>query len=454
MLLLAFLQRRLYVTYDVSPVISSTAVLQNPYCGFYQLRGYMLSDAASQDAAVWAKLQCENTASSLILLEINLKNYTETALTAEALEQLEQILSIFESEKKQLILRFLYDWEGNAIESEPQYLSEVKGHMTQLADVINQHTGSIYILQGLFIGNYGEMQNSRFTTPEQWTELAAHLADVIDPDIYLAVRTPAQLRSITQSFTPLTNSDAYNGTLASRLGLFNDGMLGSVYDLGTYDNTELTVTSDFSEKGTRAEEIRFQNALCQYVPNGGEVTINNYYNDINRAIADFTLMHVSYLNAEYDPAVLNKWKQSVYCQDESFPNANGYDYIQTHLGYRYVIQSSSLDFRGLFADDATLYITIQNQGFAPAYRKFDTTITLIDILTKEKTILESDIDNRKIAGSDSYTFSIPLDIRSLSKGTYQVTLTMTDAANELPIYFALEGLEQQPEIPFATLTID
>lgn len=453
LLLLTFFQRQLHVTYDAASFTPSTAVLQNPYCGFYQMRGYMLSDTA-QDASVWAKLQCENTSCSLLLLEINLKNYSDTALSAEALQQLDQILTIFESEKKQLILRFLYDWEGNALQTEPLYLSEVKGHMTQLAEMINQHTASVYILQGLLIGDYGELQNSRFSEPEQWTELAVHLSEVTDPAIYLAVRTPAQLRSITQSFTPCTNTDAYSGTLISRLGLFNDGMLGSVYDLGTYDDTELTASSALSEKGTRKEELRFQNALCQYVPNGGEVTIDNYYNDLPHAIEAFTQMHISYLHAEYDPAVLNKWKQSVYEQDKDFPNANGYDYIQTHLGYRYVIQSSSLDFHGLLEDDVTLYLTIQNQGFAPAYRKFDTTLTLIDTLTKETIVLETDIDNRKIAGSDSYTFQIPFDIRSLSKGTYQIILTMTDPASELPIYFAQEGFEQQNNIPLATLTID
>ena len=130
----------------------------------------------------------------------------------------------------------------------------------------------------------------------------------ISSDIYLAVRTPGQLRGILRNRNPLSSTEADNGTLQSRLSLFNDGMLGSVYDLGTYDDTPLQSDSRLEEEGTRSEELLFQYKLCQYVPNGGEVTVDNEYNDLDNAITDLSQMHVSYLNSEHDAAVLNKWK--------------------------------------------------------------------------------------------------------------------------------------------------
>ena len=107
-------------------------------------------------------------------------------------------------------------------------------------------------------------------------------------------------------------------------------MLGSVYDLGTYDDTPLTSASEFNEQGTRSEELLFQNKLCQYVPNGGEVTVNNEYNDLENAIADLATMHVSYLNGEHDPEVLSKWKNSVYTGSDIFSGVNGFDYMSAH----------------------------------------------------------------------------------------------------------------------------
>lgn len=440
--------RSLSVTYEPTVLSDSTAVLENPYCGFYQMYGYTLSDTNEQDASVWAKQQCQNTPYQLMLLEINLKNYSTSPLSATALQQADAILSTCTSEKKQVILRFLYDWDGNARTTEPDSLSLIKEHMTQLSASINTYKDCVYILQGLFIGNHGEMNNSRFTDPESVQELAQYLASVTDPSIYLSVRTPAQRRSILQSKHTLSDYEAYTGTLSSRLGLFNDGLLGSSNDLGTYSDTPLTNSTDYEEKGTRKEEIKFQDLLCQYVPNGGEVSVSNPYNDIEQAVSDFSKMHISYLNAEYDPEVLEKWSHS------SYNDFNGYQYMQLHLGYRYHLKQSSLQFHAFASDSATLYLTIENDGFSPSYRKFDTTITVTDRKSKEAFVLETDIDNRRIASADASVFCVDLDIRSWTSGTYDLSLNMTDPATDLPIYFSHEGFETTSTIPVGTLTID
>lgn len=164
------------------------------------------------------------------------------------------------------------------------------------------------------------MNNTNYGDIDQMRQLAETLAKNISPSIYLAVRTPAQLRGILYSRTPMAGQSD-EGSLASRLGLFNDGMLGSVYDLGTYDDTPLTSASEFNEQGTRSEELLFQNKLCQYVPNGGEVTIDNKYNNLDNAISDLSTMCVSYLNSDHDLAVLNKWKILLTPAPAYFPDA-------------------------------------------------------------------------------------------------------------------------------------
>lgn len=155
-----------------------------------------------------------------------------------------------------------------------------------------------------------------------------------------------------------------------RLGLFNDGMLGTANDTGTYGDTAASADT-YRSAWVREDELSFQNELCNFVPNGGEVTLDNPLNDLAHAIQDLSRMHVSYLNSEHDPAVLDKWKAAAYKDKASvFNGLSGYDYIERHLGYRYVIQDTALD-------SSDFQIRLENVGFSVCYRKLDLQLTLV-----------------------------------------------------------------------------
>ena len=209
----------------------------------------------------------------------------------------DSILGAWAGSNKQLILRFLYDWDGNASATEPSDIKIILKHMEQTASVYNKYADSIYILQGLYIGSYGEMHGSAHQDKNNIIRLARKLYNVSAPSIFLAVRTPAQLRAITEGT---------DGLVTERLGLFNDGILSSTSDCGTY------------AEGKREQELEFQDNLCLSVPNGGEAIIENPLNNINNAVKDLRKMHVSYLNSMYDASVLDKWKASEYNGDGIF----------------------------------------------------------------------------------------------------------------------------------------
>lgn len=115
--------------------------------------------------------------------------------------------------------------------------------------------------------------------------------------------------------------------------------------------------------GPRADELTFQDKLCQYVPNGGEVITPNSRNDLDAAIQTLQTMHVSYLNKDYDPDVINKkWKTSLYSgSDLLYHGMTGYNYISCHLGYRYVLTASAFS-------PGQVSITVENKGFSSCYR--------------------------------------------------------------------------------------
>lgn len=446
---------RMQVSYAPDTLKESSDKKNNPYCGFYHIYGYELSELGREHATKWCQRTRIHDSESLLQLQINLKNYGESSLTDSALGQLETIFSFFQSKNKQLIVRFVYDWNGNAQKTEPKNVKRIESHMRQLATIVNAHASHIFLLQGIFTGNYGEMHHTHHDSSDRMRSLTKTLASAITPEIFLAVRTPQQLRIITNSGNPLNDKEAHKGSLKARLGLFNDGMLGDAFDVGTYDNTPAIEINQPFEKGTRAEELHFQSQLCQYVPNGGEVIVDNPYNDLMNAIKDLRQMHISYLNADYDLSVLNKWKNSSYTvsKQDPFYGSSGYDYIAAHLGYRYVVRTSYITSKGWFQPQITLGIRLENTGFSSAYRSFRTQIHLLDTTGHTSLSLPVNFDTKELLSGTSRTLLVPFDTKQIPPATYRISLSMKDPKTGLPIHFSNEQTHSDDEVLLGTLTI-
>ncbi len=422
-----FLYQRYYFTLTVEPERfgATDRALDNPYQGWYQIFGYALSDETPPDLNAM-----ERTAAAypheLVLLEINLRDYNASAISEQGLTQLSDILSLWQSHGNQLILRFLYDWNGKAKETEPSDVSVILQHMDQTAAVVNQYTDCVYLLQGIYVGNCGEMNNSNYMAAETMCMLAEHLAAVTDPAIFLSVRTPAHWRAISGTYEALKEEEAFSGSVSARLGLFNDGMLGSASDLGTYGENSIKMAEKLTDKGTREEEIAFQNTLCNYVPNGGEVVLDNPLNDFANAVTDLAAMHVSYLDCGYDAAVLDKWRASTYEGDDCFAGTNGYDYIGSHMGYRYDLLSAALSFDTFHDKTANLSLTLQNSGFSAGYRAFTPTAFIVSASGGLLGSYPFETDTRTWLPGETVTLNAPIDIRALGEGRYYIYFQLYD----------------------------
>lgn len=426
-ILFSFFIFRIHLSLTYTPgIYNETAdALQNPYRGFYHIYGYMLSDDGALPDSISETLETEAASDTrLIMLQINLKNFRDTSLSDSALTQLDQILMAFCKTDKHLILRFLYDWNGDDTAAEPGERSAIENHMQQTAEVCNHYAERIYLLQGLFTGYYGEMHHSLYQSAEDMTALTQTLADAFDPLIFLAVRTPQQWRAITGISDPSGIPDNSQSTLAGRLGLYNDGMLGSETDTGTYG------------EGMRESELHFQTQLCETVPNGGEVIIDNPFNDAKAAISDLSDMHVSYLNENYDMAVLEKWKRTAYEGTDVFTGYSAYDYIAAHLGYRYVFRASNIQFHTFRDQTAQLQLTIENTGFSNSGRPFTLTFTLVNRETGHSVLLTHEADSRILKSGQTTILSVPLDVRNYEEGTYALYFSASDPTSGEQIAFA------------------
>lgn len=420
----------------------SGKTLKNPNRGMYQLTGYYIQKEMEDYRNLVAENYAYDTESTITLVQINLQEFANGPITEQGLRNIENLFSALATIDKQLIVRFLYDWQEKNEETEPKSIDIILNHMEQVAPVVNAYSDRIWMLQGLFIGNWGEMNGTRYTGKEDIEALAAKLDEVIDDDIYLAVRMPMHWRMATGN--PDLEGVAIGGDgLANRLGIYNDGMLGNAYDYGTYGEQSKTAVGDYSY-WNREEELAFQDSLCRVVPIGGEVIVPNSYNDFENAVADFSRMHVSYLNRFYDEKVYSKWFQTTISDGSVFDGQPGFLYIENKLGYRLVLTDNQMDYNA-GKDTLDIQLKIKNIGFAPLYAEPKAMIYIVNSKTGVYEAYPFASDLRELAGGvasdEIQVLEKTIPMFGKRSGTYDIYFKLSDEKSGDQIYF---GVDREP----------
>ena len=326
----------------------------NPSKGWYGLYPFVISEEPDFDNLVWSL--ADGDVIALVRIDIGRRQPgvgTGSPFTDAELDRADRILTWFEKHSREVILRITYDTEGKGMEHEPSLIKNVAVHMRQLGPVIAAHADNIIVHQGIFVGSWGEMHDSKFLSENAVCELYETLVSACGNKVRIAVRTPMQHRFIMKYLTRYMgtgNADTDTGIL--RPALYNDAILSSEDDMCTY-------------AGGRTVWADYQDEVCTYAVCGGEAIHDNPLNDYDNAVKELANMHITYLNRQYDMAVLDKWRSN-----------NGYDYIGTHLGYRFVVTDTAV---GRDAEEETgsktqtgvgsIYINVRiaNRGFACVY---------------------------------------------------------------------------------------
>lgn len=429
-------------------------LLNPPECGWYQLYAYRLEPGSPIDD--WhlyiREKDDEGNPYRLALLEFNLSSYRDRELDDAAKENIRNVLANFQKTEAKVILRFLYDWDGKGMETEPETISIIKRHMEQASQAFNPFHKIIHTTQGIFVGSWGEMHTSKHLAVEDMTDLLLHYASVTEESIYLAVRTPSHYRSIMEEMEQ--NASRYEKygisreLLATRLGLFNDGMLGSISDVGTYHEADIAATRK-EGKEIRKKEIAFQNALCLQVPNGGESVNDNPYNDGKKAVDDLRAMRVSYLNQIYDEKVIKKWKDSTYAgKDSLYRGMSTYDYISRHLGPRFVLQDTTLHHKPYQKGNARGSVTIKNVGFSNLYHEKKADLCLVSKKTGKKASLfsttEKSSEYQPCRWMPGETVTLPFEINPFQyePGEYILLFSLSDPESGECLLLANDSFDQ------------
>ena len=378
-------------------------------------------------------------------------------LTEDALNVLQQTFDNIRANKGFVIVRICYDpWYNGRSNVTPEH-KWVMRHVEQLAPVLSKNTDVIVALEMGMHGAYGEMHSDTSITYDRVAEAVNLMLRNTPPELKILTRTGNYSAKVLgfdnwgvdfhidgEKFAEIAKA---KGDTMYRVGMFNDGYLGTQYDYGTWG-------ADCKTSICREEGVAWLEKYGINTPYGGEaLTTASGYQIINTpeflAYEGFRT-HTSYLNIQWNNNLIDGWKKTPFKQKDfdydpaHVDSLSGFKYINDHLGYRFVLRESWLS--DTVGSDGILRakLRIQNVGFGNLTWKAPVRLAVLKDL-EGTGLLECpiptyydlpDIDSRdihsrtiSIAGGDTVmTFDGNNEIEILTKlnirgkGRYQVFL--------------------------------
>lgn len=377
------------------------AVLANPARGWYQVYAF--------DAAAWIDLDtlfwCLSEEDALALVLFDIGAFREKALSAEVITRLDTLLAFLKAHSKDIILRIVYDREGNGFVREPRTIEQIEQHMRQLGPVIRRHAAAILVVQGLFVGSWGEMHSSAYVSPAYLRRLAGTFLAATDGAVPIAVRTPAQWRMLCRPQEK-----------ARQIALFDDAMFASDTHLGTFAR-QTDRLKQWETAWEPKEELSFWQEHLLRMPNGGEALYGEQLT-LEETIRQLQCMHVCYLNRVYEERRLVLWKTEHGAFAKPYDGLDGFSYIGRHLGYRFVVEGVRVKRKKGDRMRYAVFVQIANRGFGNLCQPADCTLLIRD-LDGEETRYAVDCDARCWDSKSSVTLqteiSLPLQTEKEGK---------------------------------------
>ncbi len=411
-------------------------------------------------------------------------------LTEDALNVLQQTFDNIRDFGGYVIVRICYDpWYNGRSNVTPDHEWVLK-HVKQLAPVLSKNTDVIVALEMGMHGAYGEMHSDTNITYDRVAEAVNLMLRNTPPELKILTRTGNYSAKVLgfdnwgvdfnidgEKFAEIAKA---KGDTMYRVGMFNDGYLGTQYDYGTWG-------ADCKTSICREEGVAWLEKYSINTPYGGEaLTTANGYQVINTpeflAYEGFRT-HTSYLNIQWNYNLINSWKATLFKQKDfdydptRVDSLTGFKYINDHLGYRFVLRESWLS--DTVGDDHVLRakLRIQNVGFGNLTWNAPVRLAVLEDLEGSNltvcptptyydlpAIDSRDIHSRTISIADGDTvmtfdgnneIEIAAKIKGFDKNRYQVYLKIGEIefANRVPTGIGSCG-EEQPAVYLGKIYFD
>ncbi|MDZ4656073.1 MAG: DUF4832 domain-containing protein [Bythopirellula sp.] len=313
--------------------------------------------------------------------------------------------------------------------------SVILNHIQQLKPLWKQNKDVIFNLDAGFIGSWGEWHNSTngLDNTVDRSEILHAILDALPVDRTVAIRYPHFKREIfsgsqQSDAAVITAANAFDGSDLSRVGHHNDCFLSSATDVGTYVNP--------GGLWPLSRELDYIGGESRYSVHGCETCALHARNNSLAAIAMMETLHTDYLNLDYHPEVIQKWKDD-----------GKFEEIQRRLGYRFELQTATLPNAVKPSGLLKIEFTIDNVGFGELFNPRNVEITLKNNSTGVISSAPLQIDPRFWSGGTSNDVQALLSVPDdMPEGTYTVGIKMPDLAASLrndvrySIRFANDGV--------------
>jgi hypothetical protein len=380
------------VSFDMT---ESDAAISNPERGYYV--GY---DLTRPDRAPSVRASGRTLAISVVGLD----NYRDRPIDAAFLASLDAGFDAARANGFKIILRFNYN--SSFTDDAPK--SVILGHIDQLEPLLREHADVIAVMQGGFIGAWGEWHGSTngLDNPTDRAAIINALLAALPPSRNLQLRRPIFKDNFAPG-GPLDADEAWDGSDRARLGHHNDCFLASSSDYGTYSSPVDTWKQYVADDG-------------RYVANGGETcAVYPALTDCNAAKAEMERLHWSYLNQEYNQDVLAVWDTQGCAQE-----------IDDRLGYRFAVTRVGHTERVAPGGILELEVDVMNRGYAAPFNQRPVEVVLDDGTTRRVARLAADA--RTWAAGVKTTLTVRLRIPAdIVAGPHTLSLRLPDAEASL-----------------------
>lgn len=325
-------------------------------------------------------------------------------------------------------LRFRYDANG-VRDPEPATFEQMLRHIEQIREdgFLEDYQDILCFVESGFVGCYGEQWGGKYCSIPDKAKLLELMLDVVPDPIPVTVRTPnifAQWAGITEE--ELGTYVLEPGSRASRVGLYNDGYMGSNSDLGTFHDRERdlkwlrqqTLTSYYG--GEFSGNLDFAKQYDTYLP--------------EHAVPEMYYSHLSYINANIYQLYKDYTFGAAYdvegVDNSAYYGQTVFQFMRDHLGYRFVLRDSDLSESVSQGDTLRLCMDVENTGFANPIPRQKAEI----LLEKDGQYLRTEVDADSRTWYSCTTVSPEFDLHlpaALEPGRWNVYFKLSTGDNTL-----------------------
>lgn len=257
-------------------------------------------------------------------------------------------------------LRFRYDANGKD-NPEPATFDKVLDHIQQIKDsgILEDYKDIIAYVESGFVGKWGEQHGGKYTSVEDKAKILDAMLDCVPSPIPVTVRTP----DIFAKWVGIERKDLADYQSSGeelRVGLYNDGYMGSDSDLGTFSNrpveiewlSKQTLTSYYG--GEFSGNLEWAKKYDTYLP--------------ENAVPEMYKTHLSYINGNifqlYKDYTFGEQYDVEGVDNSAYYGQNVFQFIRDHIGYRFVLRKSEISESVEQGGTLDLHFNVENTGFA------------------------------------------------------------------------------------------